>query len=287
MVPLPAVPSGTVPLLRVALGAPGDTATLAVWVTAVPAIVAETTRLPGVVALSRPVVDPLLRVRVAGWVSVFPVPLADRVTARPEIGLSNASRAVTVMVLRLDPPDAVMVAGAALTWLFPAVTGPGVPVAVNTTGLPLTSSPERVASRVLAPTFFPSVHPPTIATPSLPVTGLAPSSDPSPPVTLNVTGMPPRRLPSSSRTTTAGRVATAVATAAACSLPAVASIDAGAPTSSDTLPVTEAKPSAAKMSLRVPGEPRIARSAKATRPPTSLVELVPPPCCRPQRRSAR
>ena len=213
-----------------------------------PPIVADTTWSPGAVALRVPVVVPSLFVGCAGWVSAFPSPVAERVTVAPGTGLSNASRAVTVIVLRLDPLDAVIAGGAALTSLFPASTAPGVAVAPKVTGLPLTSSPESVAATVLAPAFWPRVHPPTVATPSAPVTGVAPVSCPPPPVTLNVTGMPASGLPFASRTSTAGGTATAVATGADCASSAAASIAAGAPTPTATAALAEANPSAVKES---------------------------------------
>ena len=106
MVTCPAVPPGTVALLSPATGVPAETRTVAVCVTATPAISALTTRSPGRVALRVPVVVPSLPVGPPGWVSVLPVPLTDRVTASPAIGFSNASRAVTVMVLALVPVEA-------------------------------------------------------------------------------------------------------------------------------------------------------------------------------------
>jgi len=48
------------------------------------------------VALKVPVVVPSLPVGPAGWVRALPLPVAERVTASPAIGFSNASRAVTV-----------------------------------------------------------------------------------------------------------------------------------------------------------------------------------------------
>jgi hypothetical protein len=62
------------------------TVTVAVWVTAVPPIVAETTAVPSVVELNVPVATPLALVGAAGCVSVLPAPVAASTTAAPLIG---------------------------------------------------------------------------------------------------------------------------------------------------------------------------------------------------------
>ncbi len=106
----------------------------------------------------------------------------------------------------------------------------------------------------------------------------APVTLPPPPVTENTTGTPGTPLPSESRITTAGDTATAVLTVADWPPPSTASMDTAAPTPTATGPeVAEAKPSAAKMSVRMPGRPRMERSVKVTVPLALLATLVVPP----------
>ena len=100
------------------------TATVAVCVIATPAIVAETVFPSATVALTLPVATPLALVVPTGCVSVFPVPVAAKVTVAPLIGLPPASFAVTVIVLALDPVLAVIAPGATLTVDCVALTLP-------------------------------------------------------------------------------------------------------------------------------------------------------------------
>src|SRR5206468_405496 len=105
---------------------PTVTVTLAVCVTAVPAIVADTVFVSATVALSVPVATPLALVGPAGWVSVLPLPVAASTTVAPLIGLPLASFAVTVIV---DVPDpAAIEVGEAVTVDCEAETGPGFTV---------------------------------------------------------------------------------------------------------------------------------------------------------------
>jgi hypothetical protein len=60
-----------------------------------------------------PVIRPLASV-IPDGVSVFPVPVADRVTVAPLTRLSKASRTITVMVEILVPLLAVIGVGAAV-----------------------------------------------------------------------------------------------------------------------------------------------------------------------------
>ena len=87
---------------------PGFTSTVAVWAIVTPLIVASTVLDSVTVELSDPVATPLALVGPAGCVRVFPVPDAVSTTGTLGIGLLNASRAVTVIVLALAPVDAVM-----------------------------------------------------------------------------------------------------------------------------------------------------------------------------------
>jgi uncharacterized membrane protein len=105
---------------------PDVTVTVAVWVTAVPLIVAETVLGSATVDVKVPVATPLALVGPLGWVSVLPLPVAASTTVAPLIGLPLASFAVTVIV---DVPDpAGMEVGAAATVDCEAETGPGFTV---------------------------------------------------------------------------------------------------------------------------------------------------------------
>jgi hypothetical protein len=98
-VPLPAVMGEVaVTVDWAAATAPAFTTTIAVWVTAIVLITANTVFDSASVALKVPVATPLAFVVPTGWVSVFPVPVAANVTVAPAIGLPEASRAVTVTV---------------------------------------------------------------------------------------------------------------------------------------------------------------------------------------------
>src|SRR5574342_1175877 len=88
------------------------TVTVAVCAIGMPFAVAETVRVPVVVALSVPVATPLASVRLDGWVIVFPLPLAASTTAAPLTGWPAPSLAVTVIVVVCPPAEIVV--GAAL-----------------------------------------------------------------------------------------------------------------------------------------------------------------------------
>src|ERR671930_49415 len=111
-VPLPAV-IGDVAATSdcVAETAPAVTATVAVCVIATELIVADTVLSPATVELSVPVATPFALVVPLGCVSVFPVPVALSTTVASLIGLSFASRAVTVIV-ELPLPAAISVGAA-------------------------------------------------------------------------------------------------------------------------------------------------------------------------------
>jgi hypothetical protein len=91
-----------------------------------PFTVAETIFDPTVVALSVPVATPLAFVVPAGWVTVFPEPVAESMTVAPGFGLPSPSRAVTVMVEALAPALAAIVPGRALSVDSEVETGPAV-----------------------------------------------------------------------------------------------------------------------------------------------------------------
>src|SRR5713101_3851754 len=110
------------------LAGPAVTVTVAVWVTATPAIDAVTVFTSATVELKLPVVTPLASVGAAGCVSAFTPPVADSTTVAPLTGLPLASRAVTVSVARLAPDDAGIEVGAAATVDCVADTAPAVMV---------------------------------------------------------------------------------------------------------------------------------------------------------------
>src|SRR5919106_244290 len=126
----PIAPGAAETVLLAALTAPTPTVTVVVWGIAVPLIVPETTLAPATVELSVPVATPVAPVGPPGWVRVLPVPVAARTTVAPLTGLPNSSRAVTVMVLVLEPVLAPIVPGAAVTVLRAALTGPILTVTV-------------------------------------------------------------------------------------------------------------------------------------------------------------
>ena len=147
-VPLPAV-IGDVPVTVdcVAETPPAVTSTVAVWVISTELIVADTVFDPAAVEASVPVATPLASVVLLGCVSVLPVVgVAARTTVAPWMGLSFASRAVTVMV---EVPLPAVIGEVALSVDRAADTGPGF-----TTTLALcvsTRLPFTVAVTVLVP----------------------------------------------------------------------------------------------------------------------------------------
>jgi len=106
----------------------GVTLTVAVWVIAVPLIVAETVLVSATVEPSDPVATPLAFVGPAGWVRVFPLPVDARITVAPLIGFPKPSLAVTVMVEA--PPPAMIDIGEAEIVDCEADKGPEVTVTV-------------------------------------------------------------------------------------------------------------------------------------------------------------
>jgi hypothetical protein len=117
---------------------------------------------PVTVEVNEPVATPLALVGAAGWVSVFPDPLAARVTVAPLTGLPNASFAVTVIV---DVPlPARMDVGLALTVDWPADGGPAVTVTV---AVWVIETPLMVAETVFVPAAVDDSVP--VATPLAPV----------------------------------------------------------------------------------------------------------------------
>ncbi len=154
---------------------------------------------------------------------------------------------------------------------------PAVPVAVNRTGLPV--RPVAVAVSVFAPAVVPRVQEVTAAMPlafvSTAVVGL---TVPPPVATAKVTDWPATGLPLASRTITDGGVATAVPTVAVCPLPAFTATWVATPAVTVTVPdVTPVSPDAAKLRVRAPTSPVIARFVKAAAPPALVAtDAVPP-----------
>src|SRR5262245_3001105 len=82
-----------------ALTGPAVTVTTGCWLMVTPPATAVMVWEPAPVELNVPVAMPLLFVLDDGWVSVLPLPVADRVTVIPLSGLPLPSLTVTVMVL--------------------------------------------------------------------------------------------------------------------------------------------------------------------------------------------
>src|SRR5947207_3424294 len=112
---------------------PGFTTTVAVCVTATPLIVADTVFDSAAVELSVPVATPLAFVVALGCVTVFPKPVALRMTVAPATGLPNASRAVTVIV-DVPLPAVMGDVAATLDWAPETVLAVTTTVAVCVTG---------------------------------------------------------------------------------------------------------------------------------------------------------
>jgi len=104
---------------------PDVTVTVAVCVTALPLIVAETVFVPATVELSVPVATPLALVVPLGCDNVLPLPVAASTTVAPLIGFPFASFAVTVIVA---VPPTPMDVGEAATVDCEAETAPGFTV---------------------------------------------------------------------------------------------------------------------------------------------------------------
>src|ERR1041384_3895431 len=93
-----------------------------------------------------------------------------------------------------------------------ALKGPGVPVAVNDSGLP--ASPVDVAASVFVPAVVPSAHLPTVAMPLALVVADPPVTEPPPEPMAKVTATPATGLFCASRTSAEGATATEVLTVA-------------------------------------------------------------------------
>src|SRR5713101_2698180 len=135
------------------------------------------------------------------------------------------------------------------------VAAPTVPVAVNTTGLPISAS--AVAVKVFAPAVVPRVQEVAAAIPlafvSTAVVGL---TVPPPVATAKVTATPATGLPLASFTITAGGMSTAVPTVAAWASPAFTATWVAVPAVTVTAPdVTAVSPGEVKMSVRATNKP--------------------------------
>src|SRR5438067_7050732 len=143
-----------------------------------------------------------------------PPPVTAKTTATPATGLLPASRTNTDGAVDTALPAVAVCALPALTAICVAVLE--VPVAVNVTGLPL--NPDTAAVSVFVPALAPTAHAVNAATPepfvftvSGPATRPEPLSIvPAPPVTVKVTVVLVTGLPFTSRTRTAGAMATEV-----------------------------------------------------------------------------
>ena len=162
---------------------------------------------------------------VAPMVPVLVPPLAVKTTVAPPAVrvLPAASFACSV---RVTVAPAVTLLADTLSRERAADAGPGVPVALKVTGLPV--SPATVALSVLAPACWPSVQV-LAAMPSLPVVTDAGETLPPPEATAQVTSTPETALPRASRTTTAGETGSALPTRAVWLSPACTATCAAGP----------------------------------------------------------
>src|SRR5437763_1454512 len=158
-------------------------------------MVAETVFVSAVVELNTPAATPLPSVGPVGWVNVLPLPVAARTTVAPAIGLSFASRAVTVIVE--VPVPASIVGGTAATVDCAAETAPLVTVTV---AIWVTATPLMVAETLFASAAVERSVP--VAVPSAPVGPVGWVSVLPPPVAWRTTLAPVIRLSFASRAMT-------------------------------------------------------------------------------------
>ena len=131
-----------------AVAVAGVTVTVAVWVIAVPPIVAEIVFEPATVELNVAVRTPLALVVPEAGVSTLPVPVAASATEAPASRLPLASRAVTVMVTVFAPALATTVPAEADTVDWEAEAPPAFTV---TAAVWVIVTPLIVAEIVLGP----------------------------------------------------------------------------------------------------------------------------------------
>ena len=162
-------------------------------------------------------------------------------------------------------------------------TGPATAVALNVAGSPATKTPdsEAVALREFAPTSVPSVQPPGVATPSVPVGCVAPLTDPPPLATVKEMGSPDTPLPNWSVTLTAGLVPSATPAADVWPSPPALIMFAAGPARPVAVNVTAVAPGAAAVTVFAPATvPSVHAPARAI-PLASVVavapEIEPPP----------
>src|SRR5712692_9429709 len=155
--------------------------------------------------------------------------------------------------------------------------GPATPVAVKDTGLPVRAS--DVAVNVFGPAAVPSVQDVTAAMPpALVSTAVVGVTVPPPTVTAKVTATPATGLPLASFTITDGGMSTAVTTVAVWLLPALTAIWVAVPAVTVTVPdVTGVSDVAAKLSVRAPTRPVMARSVNTAVPLAVVVTVAVPP----------
>jgi len=121
------------------------TTTVVVCVIPTVLMVADTVFDCATIELSVPVATPSAPVGPAGWVSVFPVPVADSTTVAPGIGLPNPSWAVTVIV---EVPVPAAIGEVAVTVDWPADT---VPAFTTTVAVWVMATPLIVTETVFEP----------------------------------------------------------------------------------------------------------------------------------------
>ena len=165
-----------------------------------------------------------------------PLAIATVTAAALLVRLLPASRIATTGCVEKAAP---LTAPAGCVVITNCVAAPGVPVALNVTGLPL--SPAAVAVTVFAPAVAPSVQLVNVAIPLafvLTLAGVAGTITPPPTVRVNVTTTPLTGLPPLSVTLTLGGADTAVCTVVDCVTAEFAAIVVAAPVIPVALNVT-------------------------------------------------
>ncbi len=261
------------------LAASDVTTTAGCWLIATPPTVAEIVLVSARVELSVPVATPFTSVGTAGEVRTLAAPVAARATLFPLITFPNWSRAVTMIVLWLEPVDAVT-GLEAVTFVCVALTGPGVVNPVNVIGEP---TPDARALCVLSVGLMavPSVQL-MLATPLALDTEVGALTDPPPSITTQLIVTPGTGLLRASATRTDSGVGRVWPTVSVCASPPFTVICVAPPTWPVALNVTVAGPPASvavAVVVLVPGSvPRIRFDwARPSAPVVDDVGLTCPP----------
>jgi len=193
------------------------------------------------------VADPLEAVVAVALLGAAPAGLTVAVTTTPLwlTGLPLASSSWSTGCWAKATPFCAVLDGAVVSASF--VAAPGVPSAVNVTGLP--ASPLDVAVSVLVPAVVLRVQLPTVAIPLPFVVWVPPVTLPLPAAGANVTVTLATGLAAPSRTITDGGEATPLPAGADCVVGLLAAIAAAVPALSVIAAVAGVSPVAPKLSV--------------------------------------